>query len=127
MAELPEVLTRVNTPADPEDPTDLEKKHVPVIEAPDRIKAGEPVEVTVHVGKLLAHPNEPGHHIELIELYKGHVLLAHAYLAGAMAEPKVTFRVTLSPQVAAEEGVLRAFERCSLHGVWESTRPVEVA
>jgi len=126
MAELPELLTRVNKAKDPANMTDLEKKHVPVIEAPDSVTAGEPFEVTVHVGKLLKHPNEPGHHIESVDLYKGYVLLARAALAGATTEPKVTFTVMLEPDVAAGDGVLRAFEKCNLHGVWENTKAITV-
>ena len=127
MAELPALLTKVNQPADPKALTDLEKKHVPVIEAPDTVKAGQPFEVTVHVGKLLAHPNEPEHHVEYIELYKGYVFLARAALAGATTEPKVTFSIKLDPAIAAEDGVLRAFEKCNMHGVWVSTKPIAVS
>lgn len=126
MAELPELLTRVNKPKDAANMTDLEKKHVPVIEAPDKVKAGEPFQVTVHVGKLLAHPNEPGHHIESVELYKGYVFLARADLAGATTAPKVTFTVMIDPTIAADDGVLRAFEKCNMHGTWESTRAIQV-
>lgn len=126
MAELPALLTRINKPQDADKLTDLEKKHLPVIEAPDSVKAGEPFEVTVHVGKLLAHPNEPGHHIESIELYKGHVFLARVDLAGGLAEPKATFTVMLESDVDDQNSGLRAFEKCNLHGTWESTRAIEV-
>lgn len=126
MAELPALLTKVNKPADPKALTDLEKKHTPVIEAPDTVQAGQPFDVTVHVGKLLKHPNEPEHFIQSIELYKGYVLLARAELSGAMAEPKVTFSVKLDPAIAADEGVLRAFEKCNMHGVWTSTKAITV-
>ena len=126
MAELPALLTRVNKPADPKALTDLEKKHLPVIEAPDTVKAGEPFDVTVHVGKLLKHPNELEHHIECVELYVGYVRLAEMTLSGAMAEPKVTFSVKLDPALAAGEGLLRAFEKCNMHGVWEATKPIAV-
>ena len=33
------------------------EKHAPVIECPDRVKAGEIFEVTVGLGKEIAHPN----------------------------------------------------------------------
>jgi len=127
MAKLPDLLNRVNKVKDPAAMTDLEKKHVPVIEAPDSVKAGLPFDVTVHVGKLLKHPNEPEHHIEWIELYKGYVFLARADLAAATTEPKVTFTVALEPELAADDGLLRAFEKCNMHGVWEAAKPVNVA
>ena len=126
MAELPALLTRINKPQDADNLSDLEKKHLPVIEAPDSVKAGQPFEVTVHVGKLLAHPNEPGHHVESIELYKGHILLARLSLAGGLAEPKATFIVMLEASTDGQNGGLRAFEKCNLHGTWESTKAIEV-
>lgn len=127
MAELPALLTRINTPQDLGNLSDLEKKHLPVIEAPDSVKAGEPFEVTVQVGKLLSHPNEPGHHIESIELYKGHILLARVDLAGGLAEPKATLTISLEADIDGENTPLRAFEKCNLHGTWENTKAIEVS
>ncbi len=66
----------VNVIKDPENMTDLEKKHMPIITAPKSIRKGECFEVTVEVGKLMQHPNEPAHHIEFIELYADHSYLA---------------------------------------------------
>ena len=51
-----DILCGINLPKDWENLTDLEKKHVPVLEAPDRVKKDEPFTVKVTVGKLLAHP-----------------------------------------------------------------------
>ncbi|MBC7238051.1 MAG: Neelaredoxin, partial [Chloroflexi bacterium] len=45
------------------------EKHVPVIECPDTVKAGEFFEVTVSIGKEVAHPNTTEHHIAWITLY----------------------------------------------------------
>ena len=44
------------------------EKHVPVIEAPEKVKAGEVFSVTVSVGKEVAHPNTTEHHIRWIRL-----------------------------------------------------------
>ena len=126
MAELPALLTRINTPQDLGNLSDLEKKHLPVIEAPDSVKAGQPFEVSVQVGKLLAHPNEPGHHVESIELYKGHILLARVYLSGGLAAPKVIFTVLLTSDIDGADTPLRAFGKCNLHGTWEGARAIEV-
>jgi superoxide reductase len=126
MAKLPELLTKVNKPKDPNALTDLEKKHLPVIEAPDAVKAGQPFTVTVHVGKLLKHPNEPEHSIEFIELYKGQVFLARADLSAVTVEPKVTFTVSLEPEVGQGDDRLRAYEKCNIHGVWEYDKPIKV-
>ncbi len=45
------------------------EKHVPIIDAPSKVKAGEPFMVTVQVGKIVAHPNTVEHHIKWIQLY----------------------------------------------------------
>ena len=44
------------------------EKHVPAIEAPATVKAGEVFNVTVSVGKEVAHPNTTEHHIRWIRL-----------------------------------------------------------
>lgn len=98
-----------------EEMTDLEKKHTPIIEAPAIVKKGEPFEVSVEVGKLLAHPNENGHFIEWIELFSGDTFLARINLEPRLTVPKVKFVVALD-----HGHDLIAKERCNLHGVWES-------
>ncbi len=45
------------------------EKHVPVIEAPDTVKADETFEVRLSLGKEIAHPNTTEHHIRWITLY----------------------------------------------------------
>ncbi len=42
------------------------EKHVPVIAAPDAVKAGEKFVVELSVGKEIAHPNTTEHHIRSI-------------------------------------------------------------
>ncbi len=115
---------QVNHPKDPASLTDLEKKHTPVISAPEQLKAGEATTVTVEIGKLLAHPNEPGHFIEWIDLYANYVFLARLSLTA------VTTRPTLKAEVAIPHGLpkvtLRAFARCNVHGVWEAVKEVSV-
>ena len=95
--------------------TDLEKKHTPVIQAPAKAKKGVPFEVSVEVGKLLAHPNENGHFIEWIELFSGETFLARIDLEPRLTVPSVKFVIALDHGHA-----LVAKERCNLHGVWES-------
>ncbi len=112
----------VNTVADPKNMTDLEKKHTPVIDAPDSVKAGECFCVTVEVGKLLAHPNERGHYIHFVELYADETFLGRADLTPVTTCPTVQFSVALD-HVHAK---LRAFEFCNLHGVWEGDRALTV-
>lgn len=109
----------INKPADMNNLTDGEKKHLPVIHAPDSVVSGVAFDVTVRVGELMKHPNEEGHHIEWIELYAGNLLLCKATLTPVRAEPNVTFRVSLK-----EPGKLRAVESCNLHGLWEGEKDI---
>lgn len=117
-----DIFCGVNTVEDIEKAGDLEKKHLPVISAPESVKKGECFEVTVEVGKLVKHPNEPGHFIEFIELYEG-----DTYLCRMDFTPRTTCPV-MKACVALQHphGKLRAFERCNLHGSWESDLDVEV-
>ena len=121
MAEAVDLFADINHPKDPDNMTDLEKKHLPVIQAPESAKLGECIKVTVEVGKLLAHPNEPGHHIEFIDLYEDRCFVARVDLTAARSCPKVTVCIALR-----KNGLLRVFESCNLHGVWEGTRQVAV-
>lgn len=123
MAEKQDFFTKVNKPADPSNMADLEKKHVPVISAPDKVKPGECFEVAIEVGKLLAHPNETTHFIEFIELYAGDVYLARMDLTPVKTCPVMKVCVSLDKNL----GDLRAFERCNIHGVWEARKPIEVS
>jgi len=120
MAEK-DLFGQVNRPEDPDNITDLEKKHLPVIDAPDKASAGEAIQVSVEVGKLLAHPNEVGHHIEFIDLYENDVYLARADFTGVKVNPKVSFEVMLE-----KGGRLRAFCSCNLHGIWEGDKLISI-
>jgi len=111
----------VNVVKDAENMTDLEKKHLPVITAPESVKKGESFEVRVEVGKLLEHPNEPGHHIEFIELYVDHTYLARLDLTAQRTCPVMKVCVSLDHM----HGKLRAFGRCNLHGIWEADSEIE--
>jgi superoxide reductase len=117
-----DILCGVNVPRDMGNPTDLEKKHVPIIEAPQTVKKDEAFNVTVEIGKLLAHPNEPGHFIEWVELYCGDTFLVRISLSGGASLPKITVPVKLSHA----HGPLKAWTKCNLHGLWEGIKSITV-
>jgi len=102
------------------------EKHVPHIEAPSKVKAGEPFQVTVTVGKEVAHPNTIEHHIKWIQVYakeQGPRQAAHVAtfdLGPTYAAPNITF-----PVILKESCTLFALEYCNIHGVWDNS--VEVA
>lgn len=118
-----DILCGVNQPKDKYNLTDLEQKHMPIIEAPDEAKKEEAFDATIEVGKLLAHPNEAAHFIEWIELYCGDTFLARISLSGGASVPKVTVPVKLSHA----HGPLKAWAKCNIHGLWESTKDIKVS
>ena len=117
-----DVLCGVNIPKDPKTLSELEQKHIPVITAPDKVKQGEIFTVTVEVGKYKAHPNEPAHFIEWIELYSGDTFLFRASLAGSLSQPKITIPAKLTHA----HGPLKAWAKCNIHGLWEGEKDVNV-
>ena len=115
------------------------EKHVPVIEAPATVKANEYFNVTVTVGKAIAHPNTTEHHIAWIAV---HVIpegckvsyevtrcefCAHGQSAAGpnqgpvYTDSGVTVRIKLmSP------GTLCATAYCNIHGLWVSDKAVAI-
>jgi len=110
-------LTELNKPKDWANLTDMAKKHVPIIETPEKVKAKESFTVKVKVGGIegVEHPNTLGHWINWLELYAGERLISRVEFASEMSDKYVvTLNVTLN-----ETATLRAREFCNLHGVWE--------
>ena len=95
----------------------MAKKHVPVIEAPKKVKANEPFMVKVKVGGLegVEHPNTLSHWINWVALYAGERLISKVEFGAELSDQYiVNLSVTLN-----ESATLRAQEFCNLHGVWE--------
>lgn len=115
------------------------EKHVPVIDAPAKVKAGEAFKVSLSVGKEIPHPNKPEHYIGWIQLFykptEGKFLIelakfdysAHAASmdpsapGNAMTEPNSSVHVKL-----AKSGTLIVQSYCNIHGLWESSHEIEV-
>jgi superoxide reductase len=117
-----DIFCGVNTVKDKENMTDLEKKHTPVIDAPEKVNKGELFEVTVEVGRYMKHPNTLGHFIQWIELYSGNTFLGRAEFTPEFSDPKIKMVVMLK-----HGHPLIAVERCNLHGIWASEpKPIKV-
>jgi superoxide reductase len=115
------------------------EKHVPVIEAPAKVKAGEAFQVEVSVGKEIAHPNKAEHYIGWIKLFftpeggKFAIEVADFDFAvhgdsmnpdkpgPVFAEPFGVTKIKL-----AKAGTLTALSYCNLHGLWESSKEIAV-
>ena len=117
-----DLFSGVNRQAYPRNASDLEKKHIPVIDGPSSVKLGECFTVTIEVGKTLPHPNERDHFIEFMDLYADEFFLARVDLTSVNTYPKADLCIALTSR--AKE--LRAYARCNTHGVWAGTRLITV-
>ena len=115
------------------------EKHVPVIEAPASVKAGEKFIVKLSVGKEIAHPNTTEHHIRWIKLFfkpdNGKFafdLAAFTFDAhGESTEGANKGPVYVDPVAEATikigiSGTLLAVSYCNIHGLWESSQVIAV-
>lgn len=114
------------------------EKHVPVIEAPDKVKAGEQFFAKVCVGKEIAHPNKPEHHIAWIQLFfkpynaKFAVEVAkfdytaHADTMTDIPGPVIAEPASCVSMKLTTSGILIAQSYCNIHGLWETSRKIEV-
>ena len=116
------------------------EKHVPVIECAETLKAGEPLAITVSVGKEIAHPNSTAHHIVWIALHyvpeggKTSIEVTRCEFSahGASVEgpdkgPAYTCSTVSVSAKLATSGKLYATAYCNIHGLWSSEKVVTVS
>ena len=119
--------TRLGNAIIPPEKEQGKEKHVPFIDAPRSVKAGEPFSVTVEVGRVVPHPNTVEHHIAWIQLYalaEGSPALVNVgtfEFAPTYGAPKVTFPVMLQ-----KTSTLLALGYCNIHGLWDNSIEVSV-
>lgn len=108
------------------------EKHVPVIHAPEKVKAGETFEIGVSIGDEIPHPNTLEHYIAWIKVFffqeggKFPVELADfKFVAhgegGNFTEPSGTTKIKLD-----KTGTIHAISYCNIHGVWENSKDIIV-
>ena len=115
------------------------EKHMPVIEAPAQVKAGEAFQVKVSIGKEIPHPNTTEHHIDWIDLYfhpegekfphqVGHfAFTAHGEAgSGPNTGPVYTQPDVVVTLKASKPGTFHALALCNIHGLWESEQGFKV-
>ncbi|MCM8790915.1 MAG: class II SORL domain-containing protein [Candidatus Omnitrophica bacterium] len=115
------------------------EKHVPVIECADTVKKGDIAKVLLSVGKAIPHPNTTEHHIRWIDLYfladgeKFPYQVAKSEFAahGESTQGPNTGTVFASPEVTVafktdKSGTIMASSYCNIHGLWSSSRRIEV-
>jgi len=116
-----------------------QEKHSPVIEAPDKVKKGEPVKITVSVGREIPHPNTTAHHISWIEVYflpdgeKFPYEIGRFEFTshGASAQGPDTSSIYTVPEVTVtfkteKSGTILAASYCNIHGLWENSKELKV-
>lgn len=115
------------------------EKHVPVIEAPDKVKKGELLRVTATVGKEIAHPNKTEHHISWIEVYFQPVGEKFPYQIGraefsahgaSVQGPDTSSVYTHHEAVLSfktdKPGVIFASSYCNIHGLWQNSKELRI-
>ncbi len=115
-----------------------QEKHVPVIEAPDKVKKGEGLAITITVGKEVPHPNTTEHHIRWIGVYFlpdaekfPHQIGRFEFDShGESAQGPNTSTVYTEAQVTCtfkteKSGTIFATSYCNIHGVWKNSKEIE--
>jgi superoxide reductase len=91
----------INTPADADNLTELDKKHIPVVEKAEVVKA--------KMGEI-THPMEPNHHIVWVDFYLNDKWMSRAHLTPD-CNPEAC--VSLKTQ-----GKISVIAFCNQHGKW---------
>ncbi len=108
------------------------EKHVPVIHAPESVKAGEEVEVKVLVGEEIAHPNTFEHYISWIKVYfqpegaKFPIEIGTYDFAAHGESELFTSAFATTRFTATKSGTILASSYCNIHGLWENSQELKV-
>ncbi len=105
--------TAIKKPADPANLSELEKKHIPVIEIKRQCGLVGPgcIDANIKVGQNL-HVMEEKHFIMYIDLYLDYAFIARYHLTAEKVNP------VLGVHLKVVSGKLLALENCNLHGRW---------
>lgn len=115
------------------------EKHVPVIESPEEVSAGELFDIKVGLGKEIPHPNTTEHHIRWIALYFHpenekftyqiglYEFTAHGEsVKGANQGPVYTHHQVQTSLTLHKSGTIYAMAYCNIHGLWENSKEIKV-
>ena len=115
------------------------EKHVPVIEAADKVKKGELVKLEITVGKEIPHPNTTEHHIAWATVFFHPKGEKFPYQIGKF-EFSTHGESALGPNMSTvyahsevtavfktdKPGTILASSYCNIHGLWQSSKKIEV-
>jgi len=115
------------------------EKHVPVVDAPDSIAKGASVKATITVGKEIAHPNTTEHHIRWItvfflpdgEKFPSQIARAEFDAHGESGQGPNMSTIYTNTEVTVsfkteKTGTVMASSYCNIHGLWASSKRLEV-
>ena len=105
-----------------------------MIEVSDKIKKGDPVKLSVSVGKEIPHPNTTEHHIRWIQVYflpegeKFSYQLGNFDFSahGESATGPNTSTVFTAPELTLnfkteKSGTVLVASYCNIHGLWQNS------
>ena len=117
-----------------------QEKHIPVIEAPKKVKKGELFQVKVSIGKEIAHPNKTEHHINWIDVYfhpegekfpyqigRAEFLSHGASTQGPDTSTVYTHHEATFSFKTDKPGMIHASSLCNIHGLWQNSQSLEVS
>ncbi len=107
------------------------EKHIPVIDSVDSVVADEFFEVNVAIGKEIAHPNTVEHHISWVSLYfqpdgdKFPYQVGHYEFSahGSLVSVHHAFSTCIK---ISKPGILFAVSLCNIHGLWQSSKEINL-
>ena len=108
------------------------EKHVPAILSVDSVKLGESVEVKVHIGEEIPHPNTFEHYISWIKVFyqpKDHKFPFEigSYNFSAHGESDIfTEPLVVTSFKPSKCGKIYALSYCNIHGLWENSKDLVV-
>ena len=115
------------------------EKHVPVIECKDRVEKNELLNVKISIGKEIGHPNTTEHHIRWIRAFfipdEGAFAFDLGFFEfnahgespqGANEGPVYTHPEVGFSFKTSKSGTINAASYCNIHGLWESSKKIEV-
>jgi len=115
------------------------EKHVPVIDAPAKVKKGEFFNVKVEIGKEIPHPNTTEHHICWIDVYflpEGETFpyqigkiefCSHGEsIQGPNTSTVYTHPAGVLHFKTDKSGTIIASSYCNIHGLWQNYQELKV-
>lgn len=115
------------------------EKHVPVIDAPDKVKKGEIFNIKVEIGKEIPHPNTTEHHIRWVDVYflpDGEIFPCQIgklqfeshgeSVQGPNTSTVYTHPIAVISFKTGKSGTIFASSYCNVHGLWQNSKELQI-